>query len=254
MGNSEKAKSTITNLMIANRILADHGVVDAYGHISVRHPDNPDCYLLSQSRSPDLVSEDDIMEYDLDSNPLDQAGRPMYSERPIHGSIYKTRPDVMAVCHSHAYSIVPFTVTDTPIKPIWVMSGAIGEDIPNWDIREYFGRKTNMLVTNNDKGASLARMLGSNTCCLMRGHGAVIATVDLRLTVLVAISLMLNAQMLLQAKMLGNVNYMTSDEIAGLTGVLTGDRTLGRAWQYWARRVDFEVEYSPETLSLKTED
>lgn len=250
MDATEAVSSITRNLMIANRILADHGVVDAYGHISARHPNNPERYLLSQSRSPDLVSESDIMEYDLDSNPLNQAGRPLYSERPIHGSIYQTRPDVMAICHSHAYSIVPFTVTDTPIKPIWVMAGGIGADIPNWDIRDYFGRGTNMLVTNNEKGASLARMLGSNSCCLMRGHGAVIATADLRLTVLVSISLMLNAQMLLQAKALGNVKYLTSEEIAGLTSVLTGDRTLGRAWQYWARRVGFEVDYSPDDIAM----
>ena len=136
---SDKAKAAIRDLMIANRILGAEGVVDAYGHISVRNPDNPERYFLSQSRSPELVSEDDVMEYDLDSNPIDQQGRPMYSERPIHGALYQARPDVMSVCHSHAYALVPFTVTDTPIKPIWTMSGAIGTEVPIWHEDQYAG-------------------------------------------------------------------------------------------------------------------
>lgn len=248
---SEQAKATIRNLVIANKILAAQGVVDAYGHVSARNPDNPETYFLSQSRSPDLVSEDDIMEYDLDSEPINQNGRPMYSERPIHGCLYKSRPDVNSVCHSHAYALVPFSVTDNPIRPIWVMSGAIGAEVPIWDIREEFGLRTNMLVTDNKKGSSLARKLGARTCCMMRGHGAAIATRDLRLTVLVAVSLMLNATMLMQAMSIGkSVNYLTEDEIAGLTDVLTGDRTLGRAWQYWAHTVGFEVGYDPTNLSL----
>ena len=247
---SDKAKAAIRDLMIANRILGAEGVVDAYGHISVRNPDNPERYFLSQSRSPELVSEDDVMEYDLDSNPIDQQGRPMYSERPIHGALYQARPDVMSVCHSHAYALVPFTVTDTPIKPIWTMSGAIGTEVPIWDIREEFGTKTNMLVTDNKKGRSLARKLGSRTCCMMRGHGAAIATRDLRLTVLVSVSLMLNATMLMQAMSIGKVNFLTDDEVLGLTDIFTGDRTLGRAWQYWARRVGFDVDYNPEHLSV----
>ena len=132
---SERTLTTIRNLVVANRILGNEGVVDAFGHISIRHPENPERYFLACSRSPGLVTEDDIVEFDLDSNRLDGTNRAIYAERFIHGCVYKARPDVMSVCHSHAHAVVPFTVTNTPIEPIWVMASGSGTNASLPDLR-----------------------------------------------------------------------------------------------------------------------
>ena len=238
--------AAIHTLVVANRILGNEGVVDAFGHVSIRHPDNPGRYLLSRSRSPELVEADDIMEFDLDSNPIDLRGRTIYSERSIHGCIYKSRPDVMAVCHSHAHALVPFTVTDTEIEPIWVMSAAIGNKVPIWDIRDDFPGEGTMLVVNDAIGTSLARTLGQGSAALMRGHGAVVATSDLKRTVMVSIGLMRNAEMLMQAHVLSlargrtaPVRSLDPSEVEFTTGVLFAPRGLDRAWEYWRRRAGF---------------
>ena len=170
---SKAVEAALADLVIANRILANEGVIDAFGHCSIRHPERDDRYFLARSRSPELVERGDILEFDLDSNPINPDGRTMYSERPIHGCIYKVRPEVKAVCHNHAHSLIPFGVTGSEIKPIWHVAGGIGAEVPVWDIREDFG-DTDLLVTNNDLGGSLARKLGKNRCALMRGHGAVV--------------------------------------------------------------------------------
>ncbi len=230
----------IEDLVIANRILAHEGVIDAFGHLSIRHPERPNYYLLARSRSPELVDVADIMEFDLDSNPVDQKGRTMYSERPIHGCIYAARPDVMAVCHNHAHSLVPFGVTGGAIKPIWHMAAGIGNDVPIWDIREEFG-DTDMLVTTNDLGRSLAKTLGRGRVALMRGHGVVIATHDLKATVFVAIYLMLNAALLKEAREMGQVTYLSEGEIERTAGVLFSTRSQNRAWEYWCRRAGFKT-------------
>ena len=157
---SERVKAAVRDLVVANRILGNEGVVDAFGHISIRHPENAGRYFLACSRSPGLVTEDDIVEFDLDSNRLDGTDRAIYAERFIHGCLYKARPDVMSVCHSHAHAVVPFTVTNTPIEPIWVMAAGSGPDVPNWDIRDEFPNEGTMLVVNDATGRSLARTHG----------------------------------------------------------------------------------------------
>jgi ribulose-5-phosphate 4-epimerase/fuculose-1-phosphate aldolase len=238
----------IRNLVIANRILGKEGVVDAFGHVSIRHPADPSRYFLSRSRSPELVVERDIMEFDLDSNAIEQRGRTVYSERFIHGCVYKARSDVMAVCHSHAHALVPFTVTDTSIQPIWVMSAAIGNDVPVWDIREDFPSENTMLVVNDAIGMSMVRKLGSGRAVLLRGHGAVIAAADIKKTVLVSIGLMRNAEMLVQSHLLSlargkneDIRYLNSGEIEFTTDVLFNARGLNRAWEYWTVRAGFSV-------------
>lgn len=239
---TESLKAAIRHLVVANRVLAHEGLVDAYGHVSLRHPGNPGRYLLARSRSPELVTEDDIMEFDLDSNPVDQRGRAIYAERPIHGCIYAARPEAMAVCHNHAHSLIPFGVTGTPIRPIFHFSAAIGGEVPLWDIRDEFGDKTNLLVVNNEHGRSLAKALGNRRVCLMRGHGCVVATHDLKATVLVAISLMQNAALLRQVQKMGEVNFLTEGEIQALTEVLFGRLALNRGWEYWSRRAGFATD------------
>jgi ribulose-5-phosphate 4-epimerase/fuculose-1-phosphate aldolase len=242
---SERALTTIRDLVVANRILGNEGVVDAFGHISIRHPENPERYFLACSRSPGLVNEDDIVEFDLDSNRLDGTNRAIYAERFIHGCVYKARPDVMSVCHSHAHAVVPFTVTNTPIEPIWVMASGSGAGVPNWDIRDEFPNEGTMLVVNDATGRSLAKTLGAGRVCLLRGHGAVIATSELKATVMVSIGLMCNAAMLIQAHTLSQgrgdaaVKHLSPAEIESTNKILLGPLGLDRAWEYWRVRAGF---------------
>jgi HCOMODA/2-hydroxy-3-carboxy-muconic semialdehyde decarboxylase len=234
--HSPAVQATIQELVLANRILAHEGILDVFGHVSARHPERPDRYLLSRSLSPELVSAADIMEFDLESNPVDQRGRTMYSERPIHGCIYQTRPDVMAVCHNHAELLLPFAVTDSAIRPVVHFAAAIGSEIPKWEIRDEFGAETNMLVVDNDRGRSLARALGSGRVCLMRGHGSVVCALNVRATVFVSITLMQNARVLRDARVMGEVNYLTPGEVRALDGRVLAPLSLDRAWNYWCKR------------------
>jgi ribulose-5-phosphate 4-epimerase/fuculose-1-phosphate aldolase len=239
-----KPQAAIRDLMIANRVLSNEGVVDAFGHISIRHPENPMRYLLACSRSPGLVTEEDIAEFDLDSNRLDGTDRPIYAERFIHGCIYKARTDVMSVCHSHAHAVVPFTVMNTPIEPIWVMAAGSGLNVPNWDIRDEFPNEGNMLVVNDATGRSLAKKLAAGRVCLLRGHGAVIATGELKATVMVSIGLMWNATMLTQAHTLSHrsgsaVKTLSPAEVESTNKILLGPLGLDRAWEYWRVRAGF---------------
>ena len=241
-------QAAIRELVVANRILAHEGVVDAFGHISIRHPENAGRYFLACSRSPGLVIEDDIVEFDLTSNRLDQTSRAIYAERFIHGCLYKARPDVMSVCHSHAHALVPFSVTNTPIEPIWVMASGGEAGVPNWDIRDEFPNEGTMLVINDATGQSLARKLGAGRVCLMRGHGAVIATNGLKATVMVSIGLMCNAAMLIQAHTLSQgrgdaaVKHLSPAEIEATSKVLLGPLGLDRAWEYWRMRAGFPAQ------------
>jgi ribulose-5-phosphate 4-epimerase/fuculose-1-phosphate aldolase len=237
---SKTVEAALADLVIANRILANEGVIDAFGHVSIRHPERDDRYFLARSRSPELVERGDILEFDLDSNPINPDGRTMYSERPIHGCIYKSRPEVKAVCHNHAHSLIPFGVTGSEIKPIWHVAGSIGAEVPIWDIREEFG-ETDLLVTNNDLGGSLAKKLGKNRCALMRGHGAVVASHTLKSTVFVAIYLMANAKLLKEAREMGQVTYLSPGEVKLTEQMNFKERSQNRAWEYWARRAGFKV-------------
>lgn len=238
MSDETALESVLDDLVIANRILASEGVIDAFGHVSVRHPGRADRYLLARSRSPELVERGDVMEFDLDNQPIDERGRTMYSERPIHGSTYRARPDVRAVCHNHARSLIPFGVTGTSLRPVFHIAGSIGAEIPVWDVREEFG-DTDLLVTTPALGDSLARKLGRNRVCLMRGHGAVVATHDLKATVFVSIYLMVNAALVKEARELGEVTYLSDGEIRLTEQMNFRARSQNRAWEYWARRAGF---------------
>jgi HCOMODA/2-hydroxy-3-carboxy-muconic semialdehyde decarboxylase len=230
--------AALGDLVLANRILANEGVIDAFGHISIRHPRRSDRYFLARSRSPELVERRDIMEFDLDNGPIDSRGRTMYSERPIHGSIYRARSDVAAVCHNHARSLIPFSITGSSIRPVWHVAGGIGAEVPIWDIRDEFG-DTDLLVTTTALGDSLARKLGPHRVCLMRGHGAVVAAHDLKAAVFVSIYLMVNAAMIREARELGEVTYLTEGEIHLTEQMNFRARSQNRAWEYWVRRAGF---------------
>ena len=227
----------ITELVVANRILASEDVVDAYGHVSVRHPDDPGRYLLSCSRSPALVERSDIMEFDLAGKPLKDAGRALYLERFIHGAIYEARPDVLAVVHAHAEDVLPFGITTVPLRPV-IHSGAfIGAEVPVWDIAERFGDRTNLLVTNMAQGRDLAQRLASHNVTLMRGHGFAAAARSLIDVVRLSVYLPRNARVQYRAMQLGELKPLSRGEIdARTSGYQPQSPETQRAWQYWAAR------------------
>ena len=225
----------IEDLVAANRILVDQGVLDGYGHVSARHDRDPNRYLMARSVAPELVTAGDIMEYDLDSVPVDPRGRSLYLERFIHGEIYKTRPEVKAVVHSHSPSVIPFGVSTAPLKPLYHMSAFLWEGVPVFDIRRAAGGMTDMLVRNGMLGAALARTLGSRAAVLMRGHGAVVVGVSLPQAVFRSVYTEVNARLQSQAMALGGpVTYLDPEEARRAEASLGG--TLGRPWELWKRK------------------
>src|SRR5258707_10316483 len=204
-----KLDDLMEELVTANRILAREGVVDSFGHISVRHPDNPQRYLLSRSRAPDCIERDDIMEFTLDGTPVDPRGRAPYLERFIHGALYEARPNVMSVVHNHSESVIPFGVTGKKIKPIFHMGASIGHDVPVWDSHDRFG-DTALLVENMDMGRDLAKRIGAGGTALMRGHGATVAGKNIRHAVYISGYLEVNARLQKQAMDMGEVKFLTA--------------------------------------------
>lgn len=224
------------DLSTAYRIVANEGILDAFGHISVRHPGNPQRYFLSRSRAPGLVQPDDILEYDLDSNPIVPPTTRPYSERVIHGEIFKARPDVNAVCHHHAPAIMPFAISGVPLVPVFHLGAAMGQRAPFWDSRDEFG-DTNLLVVKPEEGASLARALGSHSIVVMRRHGATVVGGELRELVFRTLYSAKNAEHQLAAHVLGHVSPLTDGEaeMAGQLNLAPGP--LARAYEYWVRRL-----------------
>lgn len=226
------------DIAIANRILAREEVVDAYGHVSVRHPRHRDRFLLSCSRSPELVTPDDIMEFGLDGAPADRADRRQpYLERFIHAAIYAARDDVAAVVHNHSPAVVPFSVTAVPLRPLIHVAGLMGVKIPVWDISEKFGG-TNLLVSNMDHGRDLARALGTCSVVLMRGHGCSVAAADLKEVVIASVYLQLNATLQMSAMRLGNVKYLSEGEVARTAEINRMPSVKQRVWDYLVKRAD----------------
>jgi ribulose-5-phosphate 4-epimerase/fuculose-1-phosphate aldolase len=225
----------IEDLVAANRILADQGVLDAYGHVSVRHPDHPARYLMSCSLAPELVTAGDILEYDLDSNSIDARGRTTFLERFIHGEIYKARPDVKAVVHSHSPSVIPFGVSGVPLRPVYHMGAFLGESVPVFDIRAAMGEMTDMLVRSPQIGQALARTLGARPVTLMRGHGAVAVGPSLPHVVFRSVYTEMNARVQAQAMALGgSVTFLDPEEARRAEASIDG--TLGRPWELWRRK------------------
>jgi ribulose-5-phosphate 4-epimerase/fuculose-1-phosphate aldolase len=226
----------LRDLVTANHILAREAVVDALGHVSVRHPDRPDRFFLSCSRSPELVKPEDIMEFDLDCNPIDQRGRPMYFERPIHGAIYQLRPEVQSVVHNHAYETIPFGLTKKPLQACVHPACGIGAHVPIWDSRASFG-DTDLLITNMDRGIDMARGMGSNNSVLLRGHGCVVVGNSLKVAVLNAVYFKINASLILNSMMLGGeITYLSPGEIDLTKRLVYSDNSVQRMWDYWSHR------------------
>jgi len=229
----------VTELVIANRILANEDVVDAYGHVSIRNPDAPERFFLAHSKSPALVEADDIVEHTLDGQAAKPEKRPLYLERFIHAAIYEARPEVMAVVHAHAEDVLPFTITKAALKPL-IHSGAfIGAEVPVWDIADQFGDRTNLLVTDIAQGRDLAKRLSGNNVALMRGHGFAAAARSLIDVVRMSVYLPRNARVQFKAMQMGDLKPLSAGEIQARSagpGYKPQSPETQRAWQYWAQR------------------
>jgi len=233
----------LEELVTANRILAREGVVDAFGHVSVRDPEHPDRYVLSRARAPECIEAADLMSFALDGRPLDAGGRTPYAERFIHGAVYERRRDVHAVVHHHSPAVIPFSVTGAALRPVMHMCASIGERAPVWDSRTQFG-DTNLLVTNHEMARDLAAALGDRPVALMRGHGAVVAGGSLREVVFNAIYLQLNADLQMRAAALGEITFLTDGEIAAVLRT-RASFTFERAWEFWCRRAGRPYDERP---------
>lgn len=224
--------SQFEDLVAAYRILAEHEVIDAYGHVSVRSPRDPNRYFLAGHRAPELVTEDDIIEYDLDSHPQDARGRESVRERFIHGEVYKARPEVTAVVHSHSQSVVPFSITTVQLRAIFHMAAFIGDGLPNFEIRDA-QKGTDLLVKTPYLGQALAKSLGGKPAALMRGHGAVIVGENLPRAVGRSIYLEMSARMQAQAMTIagpgGKISGLDEAEVKASVPV----QEYNRAWPLW---------------------
>ena len=225
----------LEDIVVGSRILADFGVVDGFGHVSARHPTNPNHFLMSRSLAPALVTADDIMEFDLDGNPVDARGRGVFLERFIHAEIYRARPDVMSVVHTHSQGVIPFSVSKVPLRPMYHNPSFLAVGVPVWDIRNDFG-ETNMLVANSAIGKSLAATLGDKPVVLMRGHGDVAVGPSVKMAVFRAYYTDVNAKLQAQALALGGEpNYLTPGE--GEKADKTNFAVMDRIWGLWRMRV-----------------
>ena len=225
----------LEDMVIGSRILADFGVLDGFGHVSARHPTNPNRFLMSRSLAPALVTADDIMEFDLDGNAVDARGRSLFLERFIHAEIYRARPDVMSVVHTHSPGVIPFSVSKVPMRAMYHNPSFLAVGVPVWDIRTDFG-ETNMLVSNSATGKSLAQALGDKPVVLMRGHGDVAVGPSVRMAVFRAYYTDVNAKLQSQAIALGGeVNYLTQAE--GEKADKTNFAVIDRIWNLWKMRI-----------------
>jgi len=224
----------IEDLVDANHILYAQRVVDAYGHVSARHETIPGRFRLSRSVAPALVTAGDIMEFDLDGNPIEALDRKPYVERYIHSEIYRRRPDVQAIVHSHSPAVIPFGVTPVPLRPIFHMAGFIGSEVPVFDIREIAGA-TDLLVSNPTLGAALAIFLKDRPAALMRGHGSVAVGNSLPQAVYRAVYLEVNARLQAAAMLIGSINFLTPEE--AVLAAASNDQHVSRPWELWKREL-----------------
>jgi ribulose-5-phosphate 4-epimerase/fuculose-1-phosphate aldolase len=227
--------AVIEDIVVGSRILAEFGVVDGFGHVSARNPANPNHFLMSRSLAPALVTADDIMEFDLEGNPVDARGRAIFIERFIHSEIYKARPDVMSVVHTHSPGVIPFSVSKVPLRAMFHNPAFLAVGVPVWDIRKDFG-ETSMLVNNAALGKSLAETLGDKPVVLMRGHGDAAVGPTVKMAVFRAYYTDVNAKLQAQALALGGEpNYLTPGE--GVKADQTNFAVMDRIWNLWRMKV-----------------
>lgn len=246
-----RLKDLIEDIVAANRILAAENVVDAFGHISARHPENPDHYLIARALPPEAITTEDIMELTLGGEVVNSDTRKPYLERFIHGAIYEARPEVKSVVHSHSHSVIPYSVTDEKLRPIVHSCATIGSHVPVWDAQTAFG-DTNMLISSMPMGRDFAKVLGPNNAALMRGHGCTVIGRSVREAVYTAVYLEVNAKLQLQASRFPPVKYLTEGEIRIICERLANAKPnegYDRAWEYWCRHAGVEARYrTPDSV------
>jgi len=232
----DELAALLHELIVTNRILANEAVLDAFGHVSVRHPHDPNRYFISRHRAPELAEVSDLVELDLESKPVRPTDARLYSERVIHGEIYKARADVNAVCHHHAHAVLPFAISGRELVPVFHLGAVIGH-VPFWDQRDEFG-DTNMLVQRPEEGASLARALGGNWMVLMRRHGATVAATSLRQLAFRTVFGRDNAKLQSQAMAHGHVDKLLPGELELTAAGQLRPMPIERAWDYWVRQIE----------------
>ena len=238
MASSEKIDLDldIEDLVLANHILHAEGVVDSFGHVRFRSPVRPDRCFMARALGPKLVTANDILEYDAEGEPLDRQGRSVYSERFIHSEIYKKRPDVNAVIHSHSPGVIPFSITDVPLQAVMPPAAFLGTGVPVFEIREAAGARTDMLIRTPDLGLALAVTLDKAPYALMRGHGAVAVGGSLKQAVYRAIYAEVNARIQTEASRLGDITFLTEAEAANAAA--TNDLMVDRPWELWRKKLE----------------
>ena len=237
--SADSDEKRIQELVTGNHIIADQGVVDGFGHMSVRSLKNPSHFYLSQSKAPALVTREDIMEFDENSEPVDARGRTPYVERYIHGEIYRARPDVQAIVHSHSPAVIPFGATNVPLRPIMHMAGFLPQATPIFEIRAVAGDDNGILIENRQLGVALAQALGKSPVVLMRGHGAAVVGPTIRIAVFRAFYTQVNAQIESEALKLGPPVFLNSMEAANVEKTLRG--LVNRAWEIWVEHANASV-------------
>jgi ribulose-5-phosphate 4-epimerase/fuculose-1-phosphate aldolase len=236
----------IVDLIAANKILSTEEVVDAFGHVSVRHPDDGQRYLMTRARAPRCVDTDDVLDLSLDGRVLGPIAAIPYSERFVHGALYEARADIAAVVHSHSKSVIPFGVGGETIRPLMHSCAVIGYEVPIWDSRETFG-DTDLLVSTMEMGRDLARTVGSGSGAMMRGHGFVVVGRSLRHAVYTAIMLQVNAQLQRDARRFKDVTFLSAGEVDRAAAFLHDDQSMmgiERAWEYWCDRAGVQFTTS----------
>jgi HCOMODA/2-hydroxy-3-carboxy-muconic semialdehyde decarboxylase len=228
-------RATLEDLAAASRILVDQGVFDAAGHVSMRHPSMPERFLMSRSLAPEMVTADDIMQFDLDCEAVDAQGRRGFIERFLHGEIYRARPDVMAIAHSHSPPVIAFGLTQVPMRAMYHNAAFLAAGAPVFDIREKFGT-TDIVISNAAKGAALAQTLADKSVALLRAHGMVAVGPSLPVAVFRAVFTVVSARIQHQAIALGGP-LAALDEEEGRIGDIVNVETVGRSWDLWKRRV-----------------
>jgi HCOMODA/2-hydroxy-3-carboxy-muconic semialdehyde decarboxylase len=224
-------------ISIANRMLANEGILDAFGHVSMRHPTNSDRFFISRHRAPKLVDPSDVLEFTLDAKPVVPTELRLYGEMVIHSCIYEARPDVNAVCHHHAPTILPYCISGLELKPIYHLGATMGARVPFWDSRDDFG-DTALVVIKPEEGRSLAKALGKDWTVLMRRHGATVAATDMQQLVFRTIYTCKNAELQSLAHVHGHVGALTPEEAEKARAYNLRPGPVQRAWDYWTRRLE----------------
>jgi ribulose-5-phosphate 4-epimerase/fuculose-1-phosphate aldolase len=240
-------EAIVEDIVAANRILAAEGIVDAFGHVSARHPEKADRFLLSRAKPPELVEAADILEFTLDGSPVDPAGGKPYTERFIHAALYQVRPDIRSAVHSHSRGPIPFSITGEKLRPVLHSCVTMGTEVPVWDPQTNFG-DTDMLVSDISMGHDLARAVGEGNCVLMRGHGSTVVGKSVREAVYTAIYLDANAELQFKAARMGKITFLSPGEIEKASARLSKGKPgegYDRSWENWCRHAG--VAFKPSS-------